>query len=137
MKNKKVAYCVDFATMHNCTKFRSHICNIGDFTEGGILYPPPVLQGSKKPGINRVNEVLLNIYSNFIPNQIKTIQPQKLPWITQAVKRFLRKKNHAYRTFVRNGQPEDKLEGIQKMVAEGARMIEDANKITSKRLGTL
>ena len=70
----------------------------------------------KRPNeqVKLLNEVLLNIYSNFIPNQIKTIQPRKLPWITQAVKRFLRKKNHAYRTFVRNGQPEDKLEGIQK-----------------------
>ena len=55
MKNKKVAYCVDFVTVHHFTKFRSHICNIGDFTEGGhFVPPPPVLQGSKKPGINRV-----------------------------------------------------------------------------------
>ena len=54
MKNKTVAYCVDFVTVHHFTKFRSHIFNIGDFTEGGTLSPPPVLQGSKKPGINRV-----------------------------------------------------------------------------------
>ena len=56
MKNKKVAYCVDFVAAHHCTKFRSHICNIGDFTEGGGTLCPPVLQGSKKPGINRVKE---------------------------------------------------------------------------------
>ena len=55
MENKKLAHCVDFVTVHHCTKFRSHICNIGDFTEGGGTFcPPPVLQGSKKPGINRV-----------------------------------------------------------------------------------
>ena len=35
MNNKKVAYCVDLVTVHHCTKFRSHICNIGDFMEGG------------------------------------------------------------------------------------------------------
>ena len=52
-ENKKVAYCVDFLTVHHCTKFRSHICNMGDFTEGGTLCPP--VQGSKEPGINRVN----------------------------------------------------------------------------------
>ena len=63
--------------------------------------------------VKLLNEVLLHIYSNFIPNQVKAIQPRKLPWMTQDVKRLLRKKNHAYRTFVKNGQPEDKLEGIQ------------------------
>ena len=41
MKNKKVAYRVDFVTVHHCTKFRSHICNIGNFTEGDTLCPPP------------------------------------------------------------------------------------------------
>ena len=81
------------------------------------------------------NEVLLNIYSNLIPNQFKTTQPRKLPWITQDVKRFLRKKNHAYRTFMKNGQPEDKLEGIQKMVADGAKMIEDAKQNYLRKTG--
>ena len=39
-----------------------------------------------------LNEVLLNIYSNFIPNKVKTIRPRQAPWITQAVKNFLREK---------------------------------------------
>ena len=58
MKIEKVVYCVDFVTVHHFTKLSSHICNIGDFTEGGTLCPPPVLQGSKKPGINRVKHIL-------------------------------------------------------------------------------
>ena len=45
MKNQKVAYCMDFVTVHHCTKFRSHICNIGDFTEGGGTY----YKGPKSP----------------------------------------------------------------------------------------
>ena len=85
--------------------------------------------------VKLLNEVLLNIYSNFIPNQVKTIQPRKLPWITKDVKRFLRKKNHAYRTFVKNGQPEDKLEGILNMVAEGTKMIEDAKQNYLRKTG--
>ena len=40
MKNEKVAYRVDFVTAHHCTKFRCHIYNIGDLTEGGTLCPP-------------------------------------------------------------------------------------------------
>ena len=52
-----------------------------------------------------LNEVLLNIYSNFIPNKVKTIRPCEVPWITKPVKNFLRKKNRAYKNFVRRGQP--------------------------------
>ena len=73
-KNKKVAYCVDFVTVHHFTKCRSHIYNIGDFMEGGTLCPPPpVLQGSKKPGINKVK-----------------IAPLSQPWLNHGVKTCLR-----------------------------------------------
>ena len=40
--------------------------------------------------VKLLNEVLLNIYSNFIPNQVKSVKPRQAPWITQAVKNFLR-----------------------------------------------
>ncbi len=46
--------------------------------------------------------------------------------ITNNVKKFLRKKSHAYKTFARNGQPGDKFEGIKKMIPDGAKIIEDA-----------
>ena len=45
-----------------------------------------------KDQVKLLNEVLLNIYSNYIPNQVKTIRPRQAPWITQSVKKFLRKK---------------------------------------------
>ena len=73
-----------------------------------------------------LNEVFLNIYSNFIPNKVTTIRPRQASWITQTIKNFLRKKNRAYNSFVRKGRPDDKLEGIQKMISEGARLIEEA-----------
>ena len=85
--------------------------------------------------VKLLNEVLLNIYSNFIPNQTKTIRPHQLPWITQAVNKFLRKKNHAYKTFVKNGRPDDKLEEMQNMVSEGAKMIEDAKQNYLRKTG--
>ena len=84
--------------------------------------------------VKLINEVLLNIYSNFIPNKVKTIRPRQAPWITQAIKNFLRKKNRAYKSFVRNGRPDDKFEGIQNMISEGARLIEEAKQNSSLRL---
>ena len=85
--------------------------------------------------VKLLNEVLLNIYSYFIPDRIKTIRPRQTPWITQAVKTFLRKKNRAYRSFVRSGRPVDKLEGIQKMISEGAKMIEEAKRNYFRKAG--
>ena len=49
MKNKKVAYCVDFVTVHHCKRFRFHICNIDDFMEGAFCAPPQHCKGPKLP----------------------------------------------------------------------------------------
>ena len=36
------------------------------------------------------------------------------------------KKNRAYKSFIRNGQPHERLEGIQRIVSQGCKLIEDA-----------
>ena len=68
--------------------------------------------------VKLLNEVLLNISSNFIPNKVKTIRPSRAPWVSQDVKNFLRKKNRAYKNFVRKGQPDDKLEEMKNMTSK-------------------
>ena len=78
--------------------------------------------------VKLLNEVLLNIYSNFIPNQVKTTKPRQVAWLTKTVKHFLKRKNRAYKSFVKNGRPDDKLEGMQSMTSEATRMIEDAKR---------
>ena len=85
--------------------------------------------------VKLLNEVLLNIFSNFIPNKVKTIRPRQAPWITPAVKNFLRKKNRAYKSFVKSGRPGDKLEGIQKMISEGAKLVEEAKQNYFRKAG--
>ena len=42
--------------------------------------------------VSMLNEVLLNIFSNFIPNKFMTVRPRQAPWITKAIKNFIRKK---------------------------------------------
>ena len=67
--------------------------------------------------VKLLNEVLLNIYSNFIPNQFKTIKPRQSSWITSAVKNVFWKWNHVYKSFVKSSQPDDKLEGIKSLIS--------------------
>ena len=85
--------------------------------------------------VKLLNEVLLNIYSNFIPNQVKTIKPRQAPWITKTVKNCLKKKSRAYKSFVKNGRPDDKLEGIQNKTSEATRLIEDAKRNYFRKAG--
>ena len=41
--------------------------------------------------VEPLNEAVQKIYLNFIPNKIKTTRPHQAPWITDKVKKFLRK----------------------------------------------
>ena len=85
--------------------------------------------------VKKLNEILLNICSNFIPNKVITVRPRQAPWITQSIKNFLKKKNRAYKTFIRNGQPEDKLQNITDMISQGAKLIEDAKSRYFMKIG--
>ena len=42
--------------------------------------------------VKKLNEILLNICSNFIPNKVITVRPRQAPWITQSIKNFLKKR---------------------------------------------
>ena len=49
-----------------------------------------------------------------------------MPWITASIKGMIHKKNRAYKTFMKNGKPDDKLEGIQKLISYTSKSIENA-----------
>ena len=85
--------------------------------------------------VELLNEIILNIFSNFVPNKITTVRPRQAPWITQSIKNFIRKKNRAYKTFIRNGQPEDRRENIQNMISQGSSLIEDAKQRYFTKIG--
>ena len=57
-----------------------------------------------------LNKTILNIMSNFVPNEEKTIRPSEPPWFTNNVRRRLKKHNKIYKKFKINGfKDEDKL----------------------------
>ena len=85
--------------------------------------------------VEAINDVLTNIFSNFIPNEIKTIRPRQAPWITQSIKNFIRKKNRAYKNFVKNGRPDNKLADIQDMILQSSKIIEEAKSQYFKKIG--
>ena len=55
-------------------------------------------------------ETILNIMSNFIPNETIKITPKDPPWITKPLKTLLNKQKRLYKNFKRHGyKPEDKI----------------------------
>ena len=63
------------------------------------------------------------------------MRPRQAAWITHNIKTFLRKKNHAYKSFVKKGEPADMLEGIQNMITEGSKLVEDAKQKYFAKVG--
>ena len=57
--------------------------------------------------VDLLNRTILNIMSNFIPNEEKISRPRDPPWFTRTIKNTLRKHNKIYKQFRQNGFSED------------------------------
>ena len=59
--------------------------------------------------VKSFTEIILNIMSNFVPNEIRKIIPRDPPWISRDLKSMLNKKNRLYKSYKKHGyKPEDK-----------------------------
>ena len=59
--------------------------------------------------VNFFTKTILNILSNFIPNEYVKVTPKDPPWITNGLKRMIKKQNRQYKNFKRKGsKPGDK-----------------------------
>ena len=76
--------------------------------------------------VRLVNQVLLNIFINFIPNKIVKVKPLQTPWITKTINSFLRKRSHAYKSFVKTCYSRERSEMIQQMILQGTTLVEEA-----------
>ena len=52
-------------------------------------------------------DILLNIMSNFIPNETKRFVPRLPPWITKPLKAMLNKKNRLFKNYKKHRYKED------------------------------
>ena len=61
------------------------------------LNPDPTWQ------VKTFTEILLNIMSNFVPNETKRFVPRDPPWITKQLKTMLNRKNRFYKNYKKHG----------------------------------
>ena len=53
--------------------------------------------------VKTFTDILLNIMSNYVPNEIKIFVPRDPPWVTKALKTMLNRKNRLFKSYQRHG----------------------------------
>ena len=57
--------------------------------------------------VKTFSEIILNIMSNFIPNEVKTFVPRDPPWINKQLKTMLKRKNRLFKNYKKHGYNHD------------------------------
>ena len=71
-------------------------------------------------------DILLNIMSNFVPNETKRFVPRDPPWINKPLKRMLNRKNRLYKNYKRHGYREEDKARLDTFRSECKLAVENA-----------
>ena len=78
------------------------------------------------------NETLLNIFSNFIPNKIKTFRDSDPPWINDDIKSKIKLKHKLYHRYLRHKRNKEDFAKVEHLRNEIDNVISKSKKNTIK-----
>ena len=81
------------------------------------------------------NEIILDIISNFIPNEVKKIVPRDPPWFTKTLKSMLNRKNRFFKNYKRHGYKEEDKLRLENFRKECKEAVENAKMSYITNLG--
>ena len=88
------------------------------FIEKAVLEFPWEFHLSKNKNptsqVNMLNQTILNIMSNFVPNINVTCKPNVPKWITRDIKNLMRRQNNFYKKYKRSGFKADDKEKVDR-----------------------
>ena len=85
--------------------------------------------------VNLLNQCILNIMSNFVPNETKKVCPREPSWLNRNIKNLLRKQNLIYKKYKKNGyKNEDKIT-LRRLRSECSEAIKNAREEHLRSLG--
>ena len=76
--------------------------------------------------VKTFTDIVLNIMSNFVPNETKRFVPRNPPWITKPLKNMLNWKNRLYKSYKRHGYKEEDKARLDEFRTECHQAVEDA-----------
>ena len=85
--------------------------------------------------VNLLNDIILNVFTNFVPNKVITCDDRDPPWINDNIKNKIRWKNSIYKSYKRNGKRTEDYESLTKAVSEVSLLIEKSKGDYYYRLG--
>ena len=50
------------------------------------------------------NETLSNIFMNFVPNKLITVEERDRPWVTEKIKKLLKEKSKLHKLYIKKWQ---------------------------------
>ena len=85
--------------------------------------------------VNLLNDIILNVFTNFVPNKVITCDDRDPPWINDNIKNKIRWENSMYKNYKRNGKKTEDYELLTKAVSEVSQLIEKSKDEYYYRLG--
>ena len=76
--------------------------------------------------VKTFTDILLNIMTNFVPNETKRFVPRDPPWITRSLGKMFRRKNRLYKSYKRHGYKEEDKVRLDTFRTECHQAVEDA-----------
>ena len=68
--------------------------------------------------VSILNESVLNVFSNYVPNKYITIDDKDPVWMNETIKLKIKAKNSMYNTFIQNGRSESDFVLLETLITE-------------------
>ena len=73
--------------------------------------------------VSEVNNLLLNIYSNYIPNKIVLCEDKDPPWLANWIRAVIKMKNDAYKEYIRSSMRHNYYVRLENLTTELSNLI--------------
>ena len=96
-----------------------------------------VLNGNSDPNwqAKTFTEIILNIMTNFIPNETIIVKPRNPPWITKPIKTMLNKQSRLFKNFKKRGYRADDKSRLDIFRQEYKKAIDNSREVYLKQMG--
>ena len=68
--------------------------------------------------MNLLNDIILNVFTNFVPSKVITCDARDPPWINDNIKNKIRWKNSMYKNYKRSSNKTEDYDLLTKAVSE-------------------
>ena len=87
-----------------------------------------------KAQVTVFNEIILNIFRNYVPNKYITCDDKDLVWMNENMKSKTKSKHLFYKQYSQNGRKESDLIVLENLITELNELISSTKALTMKTL---